>query len=227
MSVGGDGFRAAVEAAAMSPADGTLGSRFVAPLVTWLVADAAAGPELEDALAGTMRALERVGVLRGRQFVLLGSAAPEGGERSTEKSRARALRAALGVPVLLHDPTRDGFVAGTLADGTPIELDDELREAEAIVTVAGGSAWARATAVVPGACVARTRAAFAATLEQHGRAAAWRFVRAAETLAPIDLAMGWDAAGQVWAAGGAHALARLEQDDRDELNRFARTPSAG
>ncbi|MCE9627527.1 MAG: hypothetical protein K8R56_06400 [Candidatus Eisenbacteria bacterium] len=226
MSLAGHDFRAAVEAAAMSPADGTLGSRFVAPLVTWLVADAHAGPELEDALAGVMRALERVGVMRGRQFVLLGGTALVGSDRVQEMARARALRAALGVPVLVHDPTREGFVAGTLPNGTAIELDDELREAEAIVSVAGGLAWERATAVVPGACVAHTRAAFATTLAQQGRGAAWAFVRAAETLAPIDLAVGWDAGGRVWSASGTHALERLELEDRDELNRFARTPDA-
>lgn len=201
MTLAGEAFRTRVTDAVNAPLDGTLGSRFVAPLVTWLVADAAAGEELEDALAGTMRALERVGVLRGRQFVLLG-----GGEPTPEaKARARALRGALGVPVLVHEPGREGFVAGTLADGTPIELDDELREAEAIVVVAGGSAASVARTVVPGVAVARTRAAFERAVADS-EASAWAFVRAAELQSPIDLLVWWDAAGEVRAAGGRYAL---------------------
>lgn len=201
MTSAGEAFRARVTDAVNAPLDGTLGSRFVAPLVTWLVADAAAGDELEDALAGTMRALERVGVLRGRQFVLLG-----GGEPTPEaKARARALRAALGVPVLVHDPAREGFVAGTLADGTPIELDDELREAEAIVVVAGGPVSSVARTMVPGVAVTRTRAAFTRAVADS-EASAWAFVREAERQSPIDLLVWWDAAGEVRAAGGRYAL---------------------
>ena len=205
----------------MSPADGTLGSRFVAPLVTWLVADAGAGEELGDALTGTMRALERVGVLRGRQFVLLGGDPVAGGA----PDRARALRALLGVPVIVHHPERHGFVAGELPDGTPLELDDELREAEAIVSVGGGSPWARATVVVPGACVARTRVAFEATRAEAGRAAAWAFLQAAERLAPIDLAVAWDPNGRVWSASGSHALAAFELADAAEPSVLAPRPS--
>jgi hypothetical protein len=217
MSLAGAAFRSAIEAAAMAPADGTLGSCFPAPLVTWLVAPADAGDELEDALAGTMRALERVGLMRGRQFVLLGGdPVPE-----YAAERARVLRRALGVPVLTHDPSRAGFVAGELPDGTCIELDDELREAEAIVSVSGGTPWARATAVVPGACVARTRVAFASTLANGGRPAAWGFLRAAERLAPIDLAVSWDANGVAWAASGAHALEILEREDLTRPDGFA------
>ncbi len=221
MSLAGEAFRAQIEAAAMAPADGTLGSRFVAPLVTWLVADARAGEELGDALAGTMRALERVGVLRGRQFVLLGGAPFDDVAQTAARGRARELRTRLGVPVLVHDLTREGFAAGTLPDGTPLELDDELREAEAIVSVAGGTPWACATNVVPGACVARTRAAFAEVLARGDRVAAWAFVRAAEQLAPIDLAVSWDETGAAWSASGVHALAELETADRAGLNRFA------
>ena len=207
MSLAGEDFRERVTAAVGAPIDGTLGSRFVAPLVTWLVADASAGDELADALAGTMRALERVGVLRGRQFVLLGGEASVSAEA---RARARALRAILGVPVLVHDPAREGFVAGTLADGTAIELDDELREAEAIVVVAGGSPEAIAGAVVPGVSCAGTRAACARAVEQ-GAVARWAFVRAAEAQAPIDLMVWWDASGAVSAASGREALARFAQ----------------
>lgn len=191
----------------MAPADGTLGSRFIAPLVTWLVADACGGDRSLEAIEGTMRALERVGVSRGRQFVLLG------GETIPEAAAAtaRVWRLHLGVPVLVHDPSRDGFIAGDLPDGTPLELDDELREAEAIVSVAGGSAWARASAIVPGACTARTREALARANARGGPAAAWAFVREAERLAPIDLAVSWDESGEPWVAGGRHALEHWER----------------
>lgn len=212
MSLAGEAFRARVLDAVRTPLDGTLGSRFVAPLVTWLVADANAGDELADALAGTMTALERVGVLRGRQFVLLGGSEPP----TDAKARARTLRAALGVPVLVHDPTREGFVAGTLADGTPIELDDELREAEAIVVVAGGESLAVAGAVVPGVACARTREAFARA-QAAGVPATWAFVRAAERQAPIDLIVRWEASGEVMAASGRHAFARWSGDDSPAL----------
>lgn len=203
-----EGLRDQVRAAVAAPFDGTLGSRFVAPLVTWLVADASAPESLGDVLAGTMAALERVGVLRGRQFVLLGGDPVAPGARA----RAKALRAELGVPVLVHDPEREGFVAGTLGDGTPVELDDELREAEAIVAVAIGGAWALAGAVVPGVACARTRAAF-----ERARAAGdgWGFVRAAEREAPLDLAVWCDERGGCRVASGAAMLA-LAADEAGE-----------
>ena len=194
-----EALRERVRSAVASPLDGTLGSRFVAPLVTWLVADASAPESLNDVLAGTLSALERVGVLRGRQFVLLGGdPVPEGA-----RARARALRAALGVPVLVHDPEREGFVAGTLADGTAVELDDELREAEAIVAVGIGGPWTVAGAVVPGVACARTRFAFA---RARTEGTAWAFVRSAEREAPLDLAVWCDERGECRAATGAVLL---------------------
>ena len=199
-------FRARVDAALRAPLDGSLGSRFVAPLVTWLVADASASAERDEALTATLAALERVGVLRGRQFVLLGGTTIP----VDAKAQARALRATLGVPVLVHDPAREGFVAGTLEEGTPIELDDELREAEAIVVVAGGTPRTVATTLVPGVACARTREAFASA-SGVGEAAVWSFLRRAEMLAPIDLLVSWDGSGHVFAASGRHALERLEQ----------------
>ncbi len=91
------------------------------------------------------------------------------------------------------------------ADGTPIELDDELREAEAIVVVAGGPVRAVARTVVPGVAVASTRAAFDRA-QASGETAAWTFVREAEVQAPIDLLVWWDDAGEVCAASGRYAL---------------------
>ncbi len=201
-------FRARLAAALAAPLDGPLAARFVAPLVTALVAYADEGPELADALAGVSEALERVGVPRGRQYVLLtGDADPLAGPE-----RARTLRAALGMPVLVHDPARAGFFAGRLPGGEPLELDDELREAEAVVTLSslGGraeSAWRAATVVCPGACSAATRAAFARA-RTGDPAADWRLLQHCEREVPHDLVVWWEASGTVQAAGGRHALAR-------------------
>ncbi|MEQ1834730.1 MAG: hypothetical protein ABL977_16920 [Candidatus Eisenbacteria bacterium] len=190
-----DGFRSRVAAALTAPLDGPLTARFVAPLVTALVARADEGPELADALAEVSAALARVGVPPGRQYVLLA------GERAAERgpARARELRARLELPVLVHDPARTGFVAGRLPGGAALELDDELREAEAIVVLAAlgrspAAAWSAATVVCPDACSARTRVAFAAA--RSGDAAAdWELSRHCERAARLDLLVWWDAAG--------------------------------
>ncbi|HEY6193912.1 MAG TPA: hypothetical protein VI504_02630, partial [Candidatus Eisenbacteria bacterium] len=132
-------WRERVRAALADLDTAALASRFPAPLVTALVADASEpGRGLELALAETIAALDRVGVPRGRQFVLLGGD-PVAADAAT---RARSLRALLGVPVFVHAPERAGFVAGRIESGATIELDDELREAEAIVTVGGWAARA-------------------------------------------------------------------------------------
>jgi hypothetical protein len=146
-------------------------------------------------------------VPRARQFVLLGGDPPVASAPGT----ARALRESLGVPVFVTVPERAGFVAGRLADGTPIELDDELREAEAIVTVGGWSPDPRgprggAALLCPGAASAATRAAYAAARARGGDAA-WAFALAAEREAPVDLSLAWDDSGRVVAAGGASAFA--------------------
>src|ERR1051325_8858920 len=66
-------WRERVRAALADLDTAALASRFPAPLVTALVADASEpGRGLELALAETIAALDRVGVPRGRQFVLLG-----------------------------------------------------------------------------------------------------------------------------------------------------------
>ncbi len=197
-----------MRAALADPDTAALARRFPAPLMTALVADACEpGRELEIALAETIAALDRVGVPRGRQFVLLG------GDPVTADAaaRTRSLRAFLGVPVLAHAPGRAGFVAGRLASGAPIELDDELREAEAIVTVGGWSARADGprggpALLCPGVAAAATRAAFAAA-RARGKAAAWEFALAAERVVPVDLSLGWDDAGHVVATGGREAFA--------------------
>ena len=201
-------WRTRVRAALAAPEAAALRTRFTAPLVTVLIADAGeAGSGLEIALVETIAALDRVGVPRGRQLVLLGGDPVV----ADVAALARALQVAVGVPVLAHAPERAGFVAGRLASGTPIELDDELREAEAIVTVGGWSVRADgprggAALLCPGVATAATRSAFAAA-RARGSADAWGFALAAERAAPVDLSLGWDAAGHVVAASGSEAFA--------------------
>ena len=202
-------FRDRVRGALAAPLDGPLAARFVAPLVTALVAHADEGGRLADALAETIAALERVGVPRGRQYVLLAGERPA----ALAAAPAQALRARLGVPVLVHDPARDGFTAGRLPGGIALVLDDELREAEAIVTLAGiaaerGGPWRAASLVCPGSCTAPARAAIAAWVAGD-RGRAWAVVLDAEREAPIDLALWWDGDGAVRAAGGPAAFAWL------------------
>lgn len=206
--VGSEEFVLRIRAALASPADGGLATRFAAPLVTALVADAAEDPRrLSLVLRETIGALDRIGVPRGRQFVLLGGdpVAADAGVR------AQALRAELGVPVYVHAPERTGFVAGRLADGTPVELDDELREAEAIVTVGSwsvdsGGPRGGAALLCPGVAVAATTRAAYAAARARGAAAAWAFALAAETQAPVNLSVAWDDAGRVVAASGRTAF---------------------
>lgn len=201
-------FAERVRTALAAPEAGPLAARFTAPLMTALVADASEDRvRLGLALAELIRALDRIGVPRARQFVLLGGDPPAPGAHES----ARALREALGVPVLTSLPDRAGFVAGRLDDGTPIELDDELREAEAIVTVGGWNPDAAAprggaALLCPGVACAPTRAAYAAA-RARGGGAAWAFALAAERAAPVDLSLAWDDSGQVLAASGRSAFA--------------------
>jgi hypothetical protein len=188
-------FRAAVRAALAAAAGGPLGRRIRGGTITAIVADAHAGEHERIALEELVDALERAGVPRGRQFVLLGDA--EAGALPA-KEAARTLRSRLGVPVLAHDPAvRASFHAGDLADGTPVELDDELREAEEVVIavrLVGGRGGA--AAVWPGLASAAARRAEAAALEAlpaglRERARGER-ARAALALAGPGFALAWD-----------------------------------
>jgi len=192
-------FAAAVREALRAPGGRPFAQRFPAPLVTAIVAGGAEaeGERLVAALAGTIAALERAGVPRGRQFVLL----------ATGPHPAPApLRAALGVPVLEHDPDGPHFVAGRTGEGTPFEVDDELREAEAIVVVgpetAGEEGGAGLALLCPGVVSARTASACALARARAGEAAARAFVLGLERALGVDLAVTWDARGAVLAEGG-------------------------
>jgi hypothetical protein len=205
--------RAALDALAGSP-EGALAARFTAPLLTAIVVDAAEGPWLVPALAEVALALEQVGVPRGRQFVLLGCDSAEGAVDA--RARAGRLRREVELAVIAHDPGSAGFTAGRTADGTALELDDELREAEAIICIGRGFATAGRVQggpylLFPGVACARARRAFAAARTKHGEAAALALALAAETAAPVDLAVCWDDHGRIVAARGREhfrALAR-------------------
>jgi hypothetical protein len=165
---------------------------------------------LAEALACTVAALAAVGVPRGRQFVLLGHAdEPAPGAASA----ARALREVLGVPVLLHEPRGASFEAGRLAEGTPVALDDELREAEAIVAVGRllrsprgieGAPALLCPGVAAPALRARDRSA-----REHSCAARLALWREVDALAPLDLVLAWEEHGGVRAQSGRALLEQL------------------
>lgn len=203
--------RAALDALADTP-EGPLAARFTAPLVTAIVADASEGPWLVPALAELSDALARVGVPKGRQFVLLGhDGAPRGNEA---RARAALLRRELSLAAVAHAPTDPAFTAGGSPDGTPIELDDELREAEAVICIGRGHADAGRVhggpyLLLPGVASERTRRAFAAARARRGEHAALAMALAAEAAIPVDLAMTWDDRGRIVAARGREHFAAL------------------
>jgi hypothetical protein len=206
-------FRAAVRTALASAEGGPLGRRIRAATITAIVADARGDERDAIALEELADALTRAGVPRGRQFVLLGDA--EAGVLPAREA-ARALRARLGMAVLAHDPhSRASFHAGDLADGTRVELDDELREAEEVV-IAGRFAADRGgpAALWPGlaSAAARREDAAALALLPADRIAGERHARAgqAHALAPSGFALVWgsDATPRVFAGDPAAVFAR-------------------
>jgi len=222
VSIERDAFRRSVRGALACPLDGPLTTHLAAPLVTALIAEAGEGGReaLEIALAEVVAALHKVGVPRGRQFVLL--ACSREGAPAGEPDR---LRAALGIPVLVHDPEAAVFEVGRSASGVAFELNDDLREAEAVVAV-GPTASARGQLrggpflLCPGVASARTIAAWRSVGEKGGDSAAVAFALEVEAAAPVDLALTWDAAGSATAARGRarfEALAREAGLDRGPL----------
>ena len=194
-------FRAEVRRALAAPLGGSLSRRFGAATVTALVGNARGDERDVVALAELMDALVRVGVPRGRMLLLLAGERPGDADAS---GRARELRDTLGVPVITHDGEHGAhFRVGALANGVEIQLDDELREAEAIVVVGRFSGEIEAgvcggpAALVPGLASAATRRALLAGQagSQSGVAARIEAVLAAAreacTLAPVDFALLW------------------------------------
>jgi hypothetical protein len=167
---------------------GALPGVFPAAAVTTVVADPSEPAPLAAALARLLAILPRAGVPRGRVTVLM---AADARGAAWPRARARELRAALGVPVLVHDPERSACFTAGRVDGVAVELCDELREAEAVLTVgalaAADAARATAALVVPGLAGAATRRWLAATPGALARARA---------LVRVDLALGWALAGE-------------------------------
>jgi len=199
-------------AALVAAPEGGLEARFTAPLVTAIVAEAVEDARLVPALAEVSGALERVGVPRGRQFVLLG----HDGTASHVDVRARAaqLHRELALVAFAHEPDGATFTAGRAGDGTPIELDDELREAEGVLCIGRGFAAAGRVVggpwlLVPGVASARTRLALAGARARGGERAAMEFALAAEAAVPVDLAVCWDEQGRVVAGRGRERFAAL------------------
>ncbi len=160
-------FRGSVRRALESPSGGSLARHFAIPAVTAIAAEGSGDEREAVALAELTEAMVRAGVPRGRQYVLLAGAAAPG---TAERERARELRATLGVPVIAHDPGQAGFEPGRLAGGAPLALDDELREAAAVVVCGRFAADPRGdlrggpAALLPGLSSAATRAAYEAAL---------------------------------------------------------------
>ena len=187
-------FRESVRRALADADGGPLGRRIRAATITAIIADARGDVRDAAAIAELVEALERAGVPRGRQFVLLGSDPPD---LAAARDAARSLRASLGIPVLAHDPAgRARFLAGTLESGVPVELDDELREAEEVVLAgrfaAGESGELRGGPALlwPGLASARARAARSAAPDA---ASALAEAASAMALAPVDFALVWSA----------------------------------
>jgi len=191
-------FRARILAALDAPLGGPLARVVRAAAGTAIVVEMDEPDRTGIALAELVGALARSGVPRGRQLVLLtGTGGGDGGEA------ARALRSALGVPVFRHEEPGAAFVAGRLADGTPVELDDELREAEDVI-VAGLFAAAEhdgvrggPAAIWPGLAPRAARETLArelAVLERGARPlAAYERSLAAASVAPPGFALLWSA----------------------------------
>ena len=212
-----EAFGHGVREALVAPEGSPLATLFTAPLITALVVDlreACFDPRLAPALNEVRDALERVGVPRGRQFVLAGGTIEDLVPRPQEW--VAGLRRGLSFDVMLHDPART-FTAGRTSDGDPIELDDELREAEAIVCIGRGfAATGRVHGgpylLVPGVASLATRRAFETRHAYGGERAALTFALAAETQAPVDLALTWDAKGHVRAGRGRTLFAALARE---------------
>ena len=194
------------------PLGGPLGRLFHVPAMTAIVADGRDEDHEVIALEELIAALARVGVPRGRQYVLL---AHPGDTPADARERTRRLRAILGVPVLAHDPARSsGYVPGALPDGTPLELDDELREAEEVVLMGpcaapdADGAHGGAALLWPGLGSAAARTAHAA----HPAAAGADLALARAVLAhvPSAFALWWNADAPPRVRAG-ETLALLEE----------------
>src|SRR5258708_4410351 len=201
--------RGLVRRALASPLDGTLASRFAAPGETVIVAEARGDAELGIALVELVDALVHVGVARGRMVLLLANA---DGSAAAFAERRRELASVLGCAVIVHDPERSTHAPFPVPGWpAPLELDDELREAEAIVLVgemSGDRALVRhggPFAILPGLASRASAEAFRAASPDDATARA-RATAAAEALG-VDFALLWDEADPPHVVAGSAAAA--------------------
>ena len=120
------------------------------------------------------------------------------------------------MPVIAHDPEQAGFEPGRLPGGAPLALDDELREAEAVVVVGRFGADRRGrlhggpAALLPGLAGRAAREALAAALaaepDSRSRArAAFAAALAMTEHVEIDFALVWNAGDPPAVRAGAGA----------------------
>jgi len=186
---------ASLRAALQTPVGDRLEQVFHAPFVTVLLAERDGGEDAAAALEVARDALASRGVATGRQSVLLAATdSPDAAHRAA----ARALRAKLGLPVVLHDPARSPNMPAAIEEGLSFELDDELREAEAVFLVSAlrpDAAFGQSGGeelLVPGAASTVTAAQCAAVAgDAAGRQ---RIARLARSVCRIDYALLWSAA---------------------------------
>lgn len=215
-------FATAVADALERPAGGPLAGAIPAAAHTVIViepGDARAAVALRVAID----ALVRTGHPRGRLMVLaavLDGAVPGGPAHEAVRE------AAAGVPVVLHDPEHSAtFRAGRVA-GIDVAVDDELREAEAVVALGAlvsspsGSRHPAEWLIVPGLAARATRDALrAVTGPTHGARAhdatgAWS---EAATLVHVDFEIAWRRAhGVTQVAAGVPPFPFASDDARAE-----------
>jgi hypothetical protein len=201
------GFGEAVGRALERPAGGPLASAIPTAAQTVIVLDPD-DPRAPAALPVVIEALVRTGHARGRLLVLAAATGPP-----PASAAAQALREAAGsVPVVFHDPDRSAAFRVGRAAAIDVDVDDELREAEAVVVlgaIASSASGARRPAewlIVPGLAVRATRDALrAATAPERGARAldahaAWS---TAAALVHVDFEIAWrrEPGGDVVAAG--------------------------
>lgn len=194
-------FRAEIRRALATPVGAKLSQVFYAPRVTVLVADAQGGERDVMALSELADALVRVGTARGRQMTILAGADRPG---DALRERARMLRATLGMPVVVHDPgAASPYSPGSVESVGPLGLDDELREAEAVVVVGrfsrgmAGAMHGGPALLLPGLADADTRERF----RKAGAGDALSF--AVLDHVEVDFALVWDSGDPSRARAGA------------------------
>lgn len=215
----GDPLAAAVARALAAPLGASLAQAIPMPAVTVVVVDGRACDQVARALPPLLEALERAGIGRGRSLLIAADTAPHTGvPLDALEARRRLGAAAPGLPLIVPDrEPRPRFRAGTLPDGTPLEFDDELREAEALLLVGPsrevqpGIPSPDPALLVPGLL---GRDAWAALLARRGvrgaRDGAFEAaLRAARAAVPVDFVLAWEDRGveTMAVAGPPEALA--------------------